>query len=149
MTWRGKKRTGFRKITGARAGKIAVKVAQCRGCQLQLNPGQKLPQCPECGRMDWYYHDSAAEAGRWATLNLLQKAGKISNLQRQVRIPLMAARVVDGKTVAVRVGHYVADFVYDRDGEEVTEDVKGAMTDVASLKLRWMEAMGQPVRLTT
>ena len=147
--WRGKGRGGFKKLTGARAGAIAVKVAQCRGCGLQCRPGEKPKQCLECGRMDFYWHDSTAEASRSATLSMLEKRGKIEELERQVRFPLFAARLIDGKWVHVKVAVYVADFVYIENGKQVIEDVKGGMTDVASLKLRWMEAMGLPVKLTT
>jgi len=96
--------------------------------------------------MDFTMFDSLDEHNRWKHLELMEQAGIISGLVRQVRFPLMAARA-DG--LAVKVGEYVADFCYVENGQQVIEDRKGAMTDVAALKLRWMEAMGLPVRVTT
>ena len=63
--------------------------------------------------------DSKAEARRWGQLKLLEQAGEIKNLQRQVRFPL----VVNG----IKIGAYVADFTYDAPGR-VVEDVKGFRT---------------------
>lgn len=60
----------------------------------------------------------------------------------------MAARVHEGRTVASKVGVYVADFVYIRDGRKIIEDYKGAITDLAAWKVRHMAAQGQPVKLT-
>lgn len=72
----------------------------------------------------------------------------ISNLQRQVSFDLLAATTLQGKTVSNKVARYVADFVYEREGQRVIEDYKGGvMSDIARLKLRWMEAMGMPVKL--
>lgn len=102
-----------------------------------------------CGSLSFYKFDSTGEAGRWATLCLLERAGKITDLKRQIRFDLMAARSLKGRTVAAKVGQYVADFTYKRGGEWVIEDFKGAMTDLASWKLRHMEAQGLPVKLTS
>ena len=94
--------------------------------------------------MDFLNFDSTGEAKRWATLLLSEKAGKISNLERQVRFPLMAA----GPKGPSKVGDYIADFVYvDEFGDQVREDFKGAVTDVADFKLRFMKAQGLPVKL--
>lgn len=137
---------GWRSIgraSGSQVGKIAVKVYVCRGCGVHHRG--KLAQC-QCGRMDFTIFDSAGEAKHWASLLMQERAGLISGLQRQVRFPLMAHRQ-DG--MGVVVGHYVADYVYEQDGKIVIADWKGAMTDVAALKLRWMEAQGLPVTVIT
>lgn len=138
---------GWRSIgraSGAQVGKIAVRCFICRGCWLQ-HKGRKPKQCQQCGRMDFVLFDSIGEANYYAKLELMERAGLIKNLQRQVRFPLMAQRA-DG--LGVVVGHYVADAVYeDPDGTIHICDYKGAMTDVAALKLRWMEAMGLPVEV--
>ena len=139
---------GWRSIgraSGAQVGKIAVRCFICRGCGMQ-HKGRKPKQCQQCGRMDFTMFDSMDEHNRWKHLELMEQAGIISGLVRQVRFPLMAARA-DG--LAVKVGEYVADFCYVENGQQVIEDRKGAMTDVAAIKLRWMEAMGLPVRVTT
>lgn len=140
---------GFRKVSGSVAGRISVKVYTCRVCGLQHPPGKKPDSCMSCGNLAFSVFDSTGEAGRWATLNLLAGQGMISDLQTQVRFPLMAARVVQGRTVAARVGYYVADFTYMRDGQQVIEDFKGGITELAAWKLRHMEAMGLPVKLTS
>ncbi len=76
--------------------------------------------------------DSKREAQRWHQLKLEQRAGLIINLQRQVPFEL----TVNGRKVA----KYVADFTYMRDGEAITEDVKGARTAVYILKSKLMLA---------
>ncbi len=68
--------------------------------------------------------DSAKEARRWSELLLLEKAGAIQNLQRQVKYQLIPSQKIGGK-VAERAVGYVADFVYEQDGEVIVEDVKG------------------------
>lgn len=138
---------GFRRVgSGHHAGKIAIKVYMCRGCGKDYK-GKKPGQC-ECGRMDFSRADSMGEAGRYRALQLMEATGKISNLRFQVPFSLYAAKDYNGQIVPIEVGKYVADFVYDRDGKEVVEDWKGVITDVANLKLRWMAAMGMPVKLT-
>lgn len=139
----------FRKISGAHIGKIAIKIFECNGCHAQFK-GEKPVQCGACGRMDFKRIDSKQEAKRLAELRMLLAAGKIENLETQVRFPLMAARS-DG--LPVKVATYIADFVYHRaeTGERIIEDTKsaGVMSDVAALKLRWMEAQGLPVTIVT
>lgn len=151
MTRKANKFSGFRRVSGAQAGRVAVKVYVCKTCGIHHPPGKKPEYCidPSCAGLAFTKFDSTGEAGRWATLCLLEGRGLISNLQRQVRFDLMAARQLEGRTVAAKVGVYVADFVYTRDGESITEDFKGALTDIAHWKLRHMEAMGNPVKLTT
>lgn len=138
---------GIGKASGAAVGRIAIKVYVCRGCGLQ-HKADKPVQCMDCGRMDFEKFDSIGETNRYAELLLRVRAGLISNLETQVKFPLMAHRA-DG--VGVKVGEYWADFVYLRtdSGERVVEDYKGAITDVASLKLRWMAAQGLPVTIIT
>ena len=86
-------------------------------------------------------YDSKKEYRRWCELNLLEKAGKISNLQRQVKYELLPTitetyerystksgkRLKDGVVVIERECNYIADFVYtdNETGETVVEDVKG------------------------
>ena len=82
--------------------------------------------------------DSKAEYARWQDLQLLEKAGKIHELNRQVRYPLHACSVQDGE--AVKVGDYVADFVYTDDEGLVVEDVKGHRTQLYAWKARHFKA---------
>lgn len=68
--------------------------------------------------------DSRREYRRYQELMILQRAGKISELRRQVKYELLPSQRMDGKC-AERPLHYIADFVYTQDGETVVEDVKG------------------------
>jgi hypothetical protein len=129
-------------ISGHRAGRAATSVYLCEGCQRQY--GTPPSQCRVCGRMDFKRFDSIGEAGRWCELLLRQRAGLISNIDCQVRFPLLAFGQ-DG--LAHKVGEYWADFTYMRDGQLVIEDFKGAITDLAAWKLRHMEAQGLPVSI--
>lgn len=86
------------------------------------------------GNVKTHGFDSKAEYARWLELKILERAGKITNLKRQTEFPI----VVNG----VKVCAYRADFTYD-DGSErgVTEDVKGIVTQVFSLKRKLMKAV--------
>lgn len=109
--------------------------------------------------------DSRKEYMRWCELSLLAKAGKITNLQRQVKFVLFPAqyepdtigkrgRVKRGKLIE-RECSYVADFVYSvpihtsyeneeghivfADGlETVVEDTKGFKTKDYIIKRKAM-----------
>ena len=74
--------------------------------------------------IDGIKFDSAKEARRYRELKLLEDAGEITDLRRQVRYELIPAQRIDGKLVERKVD-YVADFVYQKDGKTVVEDVKG------------------------
>lgn len=77
---------------------------------------------------------SKAEARRYSELKMLQAAQVVSNLQTQVRYPLVVNHV--------KVCDYVADFVYrDTTGREVVEDKKGVKTAVYCLKRKLMKAL--------
>lgn len=76
--------------------------------------------------------DSKKEARRYNELKLLEKAGIIKNLQRQVKYELQPSFKYNGKTI--RAINYIADFVYEKNGELIVEDVKGIKTDVYKLK---------------
>ena len=71
--------------------------------------------------------DSRKEAARWQELRLLERAGVISDLKRQVPIELLPAQYVDGRCVERSV-KYVADFTYTEHGKPVVEDVKSEIT---------------------
>jgi hypothetical protein len=76
--------------------------------------------------VDGLSFDSKKEAGRWRELVLMQHAGQITDLRRQVEFPLKAQ--TDADMAGVTVGSYVADATYWRDGRLVVEDVKSAAT---------------------
>ena len=92
---------------------------------------------------DGIVFDSTKEARRWEQLLLLQKAGKITSLQRQVTYELLpnqyetyeryskkGVRLKDGTKLVERKIEYVADFVYTdtETGENIVEDTKSIAT---------------------
>lgn len=81
---------------------------------------------------DGITHDSIKEANRWCELKLLEKAGKIQHLQRQVKYALIP------KQQGERAVEYIADFVYQEDGKLVVEDVKGKKTKEYIIKRKLM-----------
>ena len=76
--------------------------------------------------------DSKKEMNRYIELSLLENAGKISKLKRQVEyllIPAQFGMVTDDKGKKKRVCleracYYIADFTYYENGKLVVEDVK-------------------------
>lgn len=71
--------------------------------------------------------DSEKEYARWCELKLLQKAGVISELQRQVKFELQPSFYFNGKKI--QAINYIADHTYyDQDGNYIVEDVKGVKT---------------------
>lgn len=69
-------------------------------------------------------YDSTKEYCRWLDLQLMQKAGTITDLERQKDLVIQDSFVYEEKRVQKIV--YKADFCYkDADGKTVIEDVKG------------------------
>ena len=87
--------------------------------------------------LDGITFDSAREAKRYAELRLLERAGQIFNLQRQVPFVLIPKQVRDGKTIE-RPVVYKADFVYTENGQEIVEDTKGMKTKEYVIKRKLM-----------
>lgn len=104
---------------------------------------------------DGLVFDSQREALRWEHLLLLQKAGEISDLQRQVNYELLpnqyetyerfgkdGKRLKDGTRLVERKVEYIADFVYTtRSGETIVEDAKGIKTKDYIIKRKLMYAV--------
>ena len=78
--------------------------------------------------------DSIREYERWRSLKLLEKAGMITELRRQVSFPL--------KVGEVAICRYVADFTYLRDGEVVVEDVKPDFTKMSPRAMKAFKNTG-------
>ena len=89
--------------------------------------------------------DSAKEWRRNQELEALQRAGEISELNRQVPFVLMPSYTIADETTrqgfrTVREIRYIADFTYRlKDGTRIIEDVKGMQTDVFKLKRKLLE----------
>lgn len=81
--------------------------------------------------------DSRKEFNRWAELSLMQRAGKISDLKRQVKYDLIPTQYFNGKCLYKKVS-YVADFTYTENGQTVVEDVKGYKTAEYIIKKKLM-----------
>lgn len=88
--------------------------------------------------IDGIEFDSKKEANRYCELKLLQRSGKISELQIQVPFILIPAQYEEvtvytektkkkkqEKKLVERKLKYIADFVYKKDGKIVVEDAKG------------------------
>lgn len=111
--------------------------------------------------VDGMTFDSKKEYNRWCELCLLQRAGRISDLDRQVKFELIPAQyrtvetgevyknpvykkgILPGapKTKKVCLEQacvYVADFVYREDGRQVVEDTKGVRTADYVIKRKLM-----------
>lgn len=92
--------------------------------------------------------DSKKEYNRWTELQLLEKAEKITDLRRQVKYVLIPAQYGPSKTgprggikrgpLLERECSYIADFVYEKDGQTVVEDVKGVRTKDYIIKRKLM-----------
>ena len=72
--------------------------------------------------LDGITFDSKKEATRYAELMLLQGSGLIQNLRLQVPFELIP------KQQGERAVKYIADFVYDENGETIVEDTKSEIT---------------------
>ena len=103
-------------------------------------------------------YDSQLEFARFLFLSNREKEGEITNLRRQVEYLLIPAQYgteikhLKTKDKEVRVllersCSYIADFVYDRNGETIVEDCKGAkaiITETAKIKkklLLWVHGI--------
>ena len=90
--------------------------------------------------------DSKKEYHRWLELSILEDAGVIRNLQRQVKYVLIPAqrepetisqrgRKIPGKVIE-RETVYYSDFTYEQDGEIVVEDVKSPATRTEAYRIK-------------
>lgn len=87
--------------------------------------------------VDGIAFDSKKEANRWCELKVYEKAGIISDLERQIEYELIPSQRINGKVVE-RACNYVADFRYKQGGEVVVEDTKGFKTKDYILKRKMM-----------
>ena len=88
--------------------------------------------------VDGFTFDSNAEAHRYTELIALQNLGIIKHLQRQKPYFLVkGGKWTNGKKYSPV--KYVADFVYEVDGELIVEDVKGFKTRDYIIKKKLMK----------
>ena len=99
---------------------------------------------------DNIHFDSKKEMQRYFQLKEMQERGEISSLRLQVPYEIIPKQIKkNGKSE--RKCEYIADFVYEKDGETVVEDVKGYRRSTAyavfSLKRKLMlQVFGIEVR---
>lgn len=163
---RGKFQT-YKKLNGQHAaGARAIRVYVCANCDMHHRPrplgrpgcicmapgclggeGKPPVQC-HCGWLEFLMFMSDTEATHWSQLRTLERRKVISDLKRQVRFPLYVG-LDNGERIAI--AHYVADFTWIRDGVFYVGDSKpeAGVDHLAALKLKWMEAQGQPVTIIT
>ena len=99
-------------------------------------------------RRDGLTFDSKKEHKRYNELLLLEQAGEIKNLRRQVKfllIPTQREPKIIGPRGGVKKGKllerecaYIADFVYTENGKIVVEDTKGLRTKDYIIKRKLM-----------
>lgn len=104
-------------------------------------------------KVDGIIFDSKKEAVRYKELKILEKAGIIHDVQRQVKYILIPAQYEHtsgiyskgknkggpkkGKLIERECAYY-ADFVYTENGETVVEDTKGVKTPEYIIKRKLM-----------
>lgn len=103
--------------------------------------------------VDGITFDSKKEANRFRELQLLERAGKITALQRQVKYVLIPTQREFSNEIYKKGAHqghfkpgkvlekecsYIADFAYIQDGAYVVEDTKGVRTEVYKIKRKLM-----------
>lgn len=94
---------------------------------------------------------STHEADRYRELSLMQRAGLISGMELQKPYELIPAqyetvarygkkgqRLKDGRKCLEKSVVYIADFVYDQNGETIVEDAKGMRTPDYIIKRKLM-----------
>jgi hypothetical protein len=88
--------------------------------------------------IDGQNYRSQKEARRHQELLLLQRAGQISGLVREVPFVLAPGVKIEGEKRKRPAIRYVADFVYESGGKTIIEDAKGMQTPVYRLKKHMM-----------
>lgn len=86
-------------------------------------------------------YDSKFEAGRSYELDILERIGKIKDLQKQVRFILQDG-YINNQRKKIRPISYIADFVYtDKNGKKIVEDTKSpaTRTEVYRIKKKMFE----------
>ena len=112
--------------------------------------------------VDGITFDSKKEANRFRELQLLERAGKITALQRQVKYVLIPTQREFSNEIYKKGAHqgnfkpgkvlekecsYIADFAYIQDGAYVVEDTKGVRTEAYKIKRKLMlERYGIQIR---
>lgn len=89
-------------------------------------------------KRDGMIFDSIKEYNRFRELKILERAGKIIHLKRQVPFSVIPPQRDEEGKVIERVVKYIADFTYLENGELVVEDTKGFKTPEYIIKRKLM-----------
>lgn len=123
-----------------------ITAAQLRDMQATKGEKHAAGRNSKPVEVDGIRFPSKKEAKRWADLCLMQKAGEIHDLRRQVDIALLGAHGAI-KTLTGKVMVYRADFTYNLPDETlVVEDAKGHPSPVYLIKKAILAAQGIIVR---
>jgi hypothetical protein len=85
--------------------------------------------------------DSKREAAYWQGLKAREHNGEIFDLKRQVKFWLLCPvhnPPFGDVGIEAPVAYYVADFVYEEQGERHVVDAKGKRTQMYVLKKKWL-----------
>lgn len=103
---------------------------------------QNFKRSPKAERtIDGITFHSKAELQRWLQLRMLEQAGRISGLVRQVRHEL---RLHDGHPIRVgsKIAVYTSDYEYlDQDNNHIIEDRKGFYDPHSKFRIAVFEAL--------
>ena len=127
--------------TGSRIRAIAHYTGSLSGTQKKAVGGMKrMPTKYGNVRttVDGITFDSKHEATRWIELKYMERAGLITNLVRQMPITLLPAQRNEKGKVIERPVKYIADFMYEENGQKVVEDAKGVKTKEYIIKRKLM-----------
>jgi hypothetical protein len=121
----------------------------------------RIPVAPKADRTDpvtGIVFASKGEFVRWNELQMLVRAGAISELQRQIKFPLYASGPTgNGTPIKIRSNHYhegrpavcTIDFTYRENGVDIYEDWHPRYTEADRLRHAIAEACyGIQIRIT-
>lgn len=100
---------------------------------------------------DGYWFDSKREAERWGELRMMERAGYISELKRQVGFVLAPAVRMGARQRLKPAMKLIVDFQYRdlKTGQMVLEDTKGVETEAFRIKLHLLkDRYGMEVKVT-
>lgn len=98
-----------------------------------LKPAKTSKYKNQFWKVDGITFHSKREAARYGVLKMMERAGEIKDLQRQVKFDL--------KVKDIKICAYIADFVYLKKGFLVVEDNKGCRTPEYKIKAKLFAAI--------
>ena len=148
---KAKEKAAVGATTTARGANAPTKKSKTIKSISRSNKKSKYHSIATC--IDGISFDSRKEARRYQELKLLEKAGRISNLEMQVPFELVPAQYGECEEIYTKGAHkgeckrgaciekavtYKADFMYIEDGKIVVEDTKGVKTKDYIIKRKLM-----------